>query len=432
MGSPATVLRRALGWREGAALTVASVLGSGVLYLPALTAQLAGPGGLLAWIGMAVLVIPLALTLGRLAVAVPDAGGVAAFARAAFGDRGGVVAGWLFLGTVPVAAPIAALIGAGFMRAALGLSPSVVVPTAALLLLVAVVLNALGIEISGKTATAVVALIAALLLAAIVVGARRVQASAFQPVLPHGLAPVGLSMALLFWAFVGWEALAHYAEEFKDPSRDLRRSIVVSIVVIDVLYLLLAAVTVGTGSYRGAQGAAALAVMLGNGLGGWAALATAVLALLVTYGTVHAYVGGFARLIYAQARAQDFPAYYGVLHPQWRTPVRVLVTLGAVFALVFTWDVVHPFRLEGLLTWSSGIFIAIYVLAMLAALRLLPERTSRVLAAAALLLCLAIWPFLSWAGLYPFALVGAGLAARWRQESRRNLTNQRDATIRRM
>ena len=430
-GDRATGLRKALGWREGAALTIASVLGSGVLYLPALTARLAGPGGLLAWLGMGILIVPLALVLGRLAVAVPDAGGVAAFARAAFGDWGGTAAGWLFLGTVPVAAPIAALIGGGYVQAALGLGHWFVLPSAALLLAVAVVLNALGVEISGRTASAIVVLIALLLLLAIGVGATRVQAQAFHPFLPHGLAPVGLSMALLFWAFVGWEALAHYAEEFEDPGRDLMRSIVVSIVVIDVLYLLLAAVTVGTRSYAVGGGVAALSVMLGKGIGPWAAAATALLALLVTYGTVHAYVGGFARLVYAQARAGDFPAFFGVLHPARRTPVRVLGSLALVFAAVFGWDALRPFGLEGLLTWSSGIFIALYVLAMLAALRLLPRRVDRVLAGAALLLCLAAWPFLSWAALYPFALVAIGLVIRWRQESRRNVANQREPNSRR-
>ncbi len=431
ISSEVTSLRRAIGMREGAALTIASVLGSGVLYLPALTARLAGPGGLLAWLGMGILVIPLALTLGRMSVAVPDAGGVAAFARAAFGERGGIAAGWLFLGTVPVAAPIAALIGAGYVQAALSLNHGIVLPVAAALLLVAVVLNALGVEISGRTATAVVALIAALLLLAIAVGATRIHPSAFRPFLPHGLAPVGLSMALLFWAFVGWEALAHYAEEFRDPGRDIMRSIVLSIVVIDVLYLLLAAVTVGTRSYEVGDGVAALSVMLGRGIGSWAELATALLALLVTYGTVHAYIGGFARLIYAQARAGDFPAYFGALHAGRRTPVRVLIALGVVFALVFLWDFIHPFGLEGLLTWSSGIFIAIYCLAMAAALRLLKDTGSRVMAWVALLLCLATWPFLAWAALYPFALVAAGFAVRWRQESLRQEENHRGPTNRR-
>ncbi|MDA8346452.1 MAG: amino acid permease [Thermaerobacter sp.] len=431
MNAGTTSLRKALGWREGAALTIASVLGSGVLYLPALTARLAGPGGLLAWIGMGIMIIPLALTLGQLAVEVPDAGGVAAFARAAFGDIGGTAAGWLFLGTVPVAAPIAALIGAGYVQAALGLGHWFVLPAAALLLAVAVLLNALGVEISGRTATAIVVMIAALLLLAIAVGASRVQAAAFHPFLPHGLAPIGLSTALLFWAFVGWEALAHYAEEFEDPRRDLMRSIVISIVVIDILYLLLAVVTVGTRSYEVGGGVAALAVMLGRGIGSWATIATALLALLVTYGTVHAYVGGFARLVYAQARAGDFPEFFGVLHPGRRTPVRVLVTLAVVFALVFGWDALHPFQLEGLLGWTSGIFIALYVLAMLAALRLLPQKRSRIMAGAALLLCLASWPFLSWEALYPFGLVGVGLLVRWRQESRRNLGNRREPTNRR-
>lgn len=101
-------LRPSLGWAEGAGFTVAAVLGAGVLVLPAVTATLAGPAAILAWMLMAVAAAPMALTLGALAVRLPDAGGIAAYAREAFGPRVGRVVGLLYLGTVPVGAPAAA------------------------------------------------------------------------------------------------------------------------------------------------------------------------------------------------------------------------------------------------------------------------------------------------------------------------------------
>ena len=400
-----------LGWREGAALTVASVLGSGVLYLPALTAQEAGPGGILAWVAMGLLIVPLAFTLARLSTRIPDAGGIAAFAREAFGPAGGAAAGWLFLGTVPLGAPIAALIGAGYLAAAFGFTHLTTVLIAAALLALAVLLNALGVEISGRAASAVVGLIAALLLAAVAVGFMHLRLSRFTPVLPHGLMPVGLDLALLFWAFVGWEAVANYAEEFADPERDLRRAMILSIVVIDVLYILLAVVTVGTGAYAGSGSRDALAVMLGQGGGRVGVLATSLLALLVTYGTIHAYVGGFVRLVYAQARAGDFPAFFARLHPGTRTPLRAVWTLALVFGLVLTLEALHPVGLERLVAWSSAVFIALYVLAMASALRLLTVTGERMVALLAMLVCLGTLPFLGWGAMYPLALaaIGAGL-----------------------
>ena len=405
-------LRQVLGWREGTALTIASVLGSGVLYLPALTAQEAGPAAILAWVGMGILIVPLALTLGHLSARIPDAGGIAAFARAAFGPAGGAAAGWLFLGTVPLGAPIAALIGAGYLAAAFHLAHLATIGVAGALLLVALTLNALGVEMSGRAAGAVVALIAALLLAAIVVGFMHLQPGAFQPVMPHGLEPVGLDLALLFWAFVGWEAMANYAEEFSDPERDLRRAMLASIAVIDILYVLLAIVTVGTVAYRGEGSVAALAVMLGQGAGRIGVLATALLALLVTYGTIHAYVGAFVRLVYAQARAGDFPSFFARLHPTTRTPLRAIWSLGLVFLGVLVVEAVHPVGLEGLVAWSSAVFIALYLLALGAALRLLPARGQRLAALFAFVVCLGTLPFLGWGALYPVGLAAVGVGLR--------------------
>lgn len=402
-----------LGWREGTALTIASVLGSGVLYLPALTAQEAGPGGILAWLVMGILIVPLALTLAHLAARIPDAGGIAAFARVAYGPAGGAAAGWLFLGTVPLGAPIAALIGAGYLAAAFGLSHLLLIAVAAGLLALAIALNALGVEFSGRAAGVVVGVIAILLLAAVWVGFMHLRSSAFQPALPHGLAPVGLDVALLFWAFVGWEAVANYAEEFENPERDLRRAMLLSIAVIDTLYILLAVATVGTRAYVGGASRDALAVMLGQGGGRLGVLATSLLALLVTYGTIHAYVGSFVRLVYAQARAGDFPAFFARLHPRTRTPLRAIWTLALVFLAVLAVEALHPIALERLVAWSSAVFIALYVLALLSALRLLKQRRQRLTAAAALLVCLGTLPFLGWGALYPLALAagGVGVAA---------------------
>lgn len=403
--------RRVLGWREGAALTIASVLGSGLLYLPALTAELAGPASILAWLGMGILIIPLALTLTRLAVRLPDAGGIAAFARAAFGPSGGAIAGWLFLGTVPIGAPIAALIGADYFVAALYLPHYLSVPIAALLLVPALLLNVLGVQISGRAASVVVGVVAAILVAGVAAGLPAVRAAQFHPFWPHGWQPVIVDMGLLFWAFVGWETVAHYTEEFADPARDLRRGLAVSILAIDVLYVLLSLTTVGTHGYGARRDADALAFLLGHAVGQWAAAVTAVLALLVSYGTVHAFVGAFARLVYAQARSGDFPAWFGRLHQRRSTPARVLYALAIVFALVMGFAAWRGLPLAALLALSSALYIALYCLAMMAGVRLLQRRSERLTAVLALAVCLGILPFLGIDALFPVALGGIGYLA---------------------
>ena len=72
---------------QGAAMYVGAVLGTGVIALPALAADVAGPASLLAWLALVILSIPLAATFSALGALYPDAGGVSTYVRKAFGSR---------------------------------------------------------------------------------------------------------------------------------------------------------------------------------------------------------------------------------------------------------------------------------------------------------------------------------------------------------
>lgn len=406
-------LRRELGWAEGAALTMAAVLGSGILYLPALTAALAGPGALVAWAGMGLLSSCFALTFMHLSIRRPDAGGIAAFAGDAFGPPARLVAGWFFLGVLPIGGPVAALIGVDYMGAIVSLSHLEQGLFAVGLFGIAVTLNWLGVSFSGRAAGFVVASVSALLVVSVVANVGRVKASAFHPFLPHGVGPIGLSAALLFWAYVGWEAVAHYAEEFRDVRRDLPKSLLASIVLIVVLYLAVVVVTLGTGAFGGDRTRVSLALLMGDAFGVAGRVVMAVFALLICYGTIHTYMGSQARLVYALARSGDFPPYFKRLNARTGTPTRALGWLLLVFVFVLVADLWGGVSLESLLGWSAGLFIGLYALAMAAGVRLLPRRAQRITAAIGLAASVAVLPFLGWAALLPFAVAGAALA--WRR-----------------
>jgi amino acid efflux transporter len=93
---------------QGAALTLGAMLGTGVISLPALAAGVAGPASLVAWAALVLLSIPLATTFAALGARHPDGGGVATYARLAFGERASTMVGWAFYATIPVGAPAAA------------------------------------------------------------------------------------------------------------------------------------------------------------------------------------------------------------------------------------------------------------------------------------------------------------------------------------
>ena len=102
---------RTLGVWRGAALYVGALIGPGVLLVPALAAQAAGPVSILAWAGLLVFSAPLAIAFAALGVRHPVAGGVSAYVREGFGEAAAAVTGGCFLAAVVIGAPAVSLIG---------------------------------------------------------------------------------------------------------------------------------------------------------------------------------------------------------------------------------------------------------------------------------------------------------------------------------
>jgi amino acid efflux transporter len=300
-------LKRSLGLPQGTAMTVGAVLGAGILVLPALTAELAGPGSVFSWLMICLLALPLTFTLGRLATRQPDAGGVVSYARRAFGDHYALMLGWVLLGSIPVGAPVAALVGANYLGRLVGLSHGHVAAVAAVMMALVVFLNVRGIEISARVQVMVVAGIIVLLLAAVGGAAHAVRADSFTPLLPGGWAAVLSAAGIIFYSFAGWEMMVPLAEEFRDPRRDLPLSLFIAALIILALYLSVVVVTVGTGSYGAGASVAPLSLLVRRGFGAGAETLTGLCALFITFGTAHANTAGYSRILYAQSRDGDFP-----------------------------------------------------------------------------------------------------------------------------
>src|SRR2546430_6806198 len=109
-----------LGFWQGAALYVGAVIGTGILVLPAIAAETAGPASVLAWLALVLLSFPLALTYAGLSRDRPDAAGFAGAIERAFGPRGGAAAGWIFLAQAPTGYVIAALIAGEYAASLIG------------------------------------------------------------------------------------------------------------------------------------------------------------------------------------------------------------------------------------------------------------------------------------------------------------------------
>src|SRR6266436_1420338 len=320
-------LRKAMTMRYAVDLYMSSVLGSGVLVLPGLAAQIAGPASLVAWVALSIISYPLAYTFASLSARRPESGGVYSFARESLGPGAASAVGWLFILWYVTGAPVVTVIAASYLSYAFPLTRTEIFLIAGLLTLGAFLVNYRGIVVSSRVQLAVIVAIVGLLVTAVVASAPSVNPANFTPFLPNGYVPIGVSAALIFWSYLGYENVSNVAEEFKNPEKDFHRSILFSVIVIGLLYISVAVATVGTRAYTAGGSVAPFAVMLSNALGIYGAIGTAILAVIIIFGTMNAYTTGISRVIYATAKDGGLPRMLDRVNRRTQVPDRSLMLL---------------------------------------------------------------------------------------------------------
>ena len=399
---------------QGAALYIGAVLGTGVIALPALAAQAAGPASLLAWLGLIALSVPLAATFAALGARYPDAGGVATYVRLAFGPRLSAVVGWCFFFAVPVGAPAAAMFAGAYVAGAFGGGQRRVLLTGVVLMIVVTVANAFGLAVSGRLQLLLAVLLVALLVTGVITSAPHARVEHLRPFAPHGWLAVGSAAALLVWSFAGWEAITHLAADFRRPARDLPRAVAVALVVVGVLYLGIAAATVLVLGPAAGSADAPLAELLVVGIGGRVDVLAAAAALLLTLGTMNAYYASAAKLGAALGRDGALPGWLARGSTAGEVPRRSLALVSGLCGLMLAVVAVAGVGPKPLVLLTTGSFATVYALGTAAALRLLPSGGwARRSALVALIAVAALLAMTGWYLLWPLCVTAGALLYLW-------------------
>jgi amino acid efflux transporter len=408
---------RGLSVAQGAALSIGAVLGTGVIALPALGAQIAGPASLVAWAGLVILSVPLATTFAALGARYPDGGGVSTYVRTAFGARAATVVGWCFYLAVPAGAPAAAMFAGAYVASAVGGGQRTVLLTAGLLFAVVTATNAGGLRVSGRVQLGLAAVLIVLLVAATVAALPHARLSNLTPFAPHGWLAVGSAAAVLVWAFAGWEAVSSLSGEYRRPRHDVPRATAIAVVVVGGLYLAVAAVSVLVLGPATGSTAAPLAELLALGVGGPVRGLTAAVAVMLTFGAMNAYFAGAARLGAALGRDGGLPVWFargGEVGAVPRRSLGVVAALASVSMAVFGAIGAGPGPSAQL---TTGSFVLVYVLGSAAAIRLLPRRSwVRRGAIVALVAVVGLLFLTGWYLLWTVAVAGAALAYHARRD----------------
>lgn len=306
-------LLRVLGLAFALAVGVGAVVGGGILRTPAVVFDAVPHAGiaLSLWVVVGLHCLLNANVVSELMTALPRAGGLFVPARAAFGEPGGLLVGWTdWLGYIAGIAALSILASDFTVLAAPFLAPYITWLAVAFLAAF-VVINWLGIREGSATqiiGSAAKALFLVLLVAVIVV-ARPVDASALQRFAgPVGLVGLIVAYQTIYGAYAGFSNVAYFAEEDRDPGRNIPRGMMLTVVSVIALYCLISAALYLTMSPAAlAKSTLPLADALAPVLGPLALSLIAGGAVLIALTCLNANLMGAPRILYGLAEQRMFP-----------------------------------------------------------------------------------------------------------------------------
>lgn len=377
---PKPQLRRELLLFDGITLVAGTIIGSGIFLVPNTVAhQLTSVAAVvLLWVCGAVLTLFGALSLSELAAAFPSAGGIYVYLRQAYGPAAGFLYGWAaFVAMESGSAATLASALSIYLAQFITLSPAGhrIVSVICVMLFTAV--NCVGLR-AGKFVQNVFTVSKVLGLAAVILilltHAR--PAVLVQNFWPAGLhaAPSAFATALIaaLWAYQGWHSVCYVASEFRNPKKDLPRSLLAGTLVVAAVYILANVgyyAVLSPGEVRESSRVAATA--LTQAVGPAAASVLSVLILISIVGAANGTTLTAARAYYAMAEDGLFFKSVARVHPRFRTPVTALLISGAwssVLVLVGTFQQLFTYVI-----FSGWIFYAMAVAAVMVLRRRCPD-----------------------------------------------------------
>jgi APA family basic amino acid/polyamine antiporter len=191
-----------------------------------------------------------------------------------------------------------------------------------------------GVKESVKTNTVLVALKVVLLVLVVAIGAFYVKPENFHPFMPNGLAGVQAGAAIIFFAFIGFDAVSTTGEECRDPGRDLPRGIIGSLVICTVIYVAVCIVISGILPYQAYAGVAdpVAHAFSAIGMNGVSAIIS-IGAVVALASTLLVYQLAQPRIFMVMSRDGLLPAWFGSISPRFHTPLNSTILTGVIVVL---------------------------------------------------------------------------------------------------
>ncbi len=350
--SESLALERCLSGFDLTLLGIGAVIGAGIFVLTGVVAATqAGPAIVFSYILAGCACVFAALSYAELAAMIGGCGSAYGYAYAGFGELLAWIVGWdlLLEYTVSVSAVSvgwSAYVGDVFSSLAIhfpkallhGPSEGGFLNVMALLIIALLtLLLSVGMRFSARFNHIMVSIKLLVITAVVVVTGLAFQHENWVPFSPFGWVGVVEGASLIFFAYVGFDAVATTAEEVINPQRNLPVGIIGSLFICTLIYIIVSACLTGAVPYRLLNVASPIShalLLLGRplvagivGVGAIAGLSSVMLVLFY----------GLSRVFLAMSRDGLLPHYFSKLNEKTHTPIRILVTCGVMMGLIAGW-----------------------------------------------------------------------------------------------
>lgn len=353
---PATRLKKTLTAWDLTCLGIGAIIGTGIFVLigTAIVGDAhrpgAGPGIVLSFILSGLTCALAALCYAELSAMIPVAGSAYTFSYATLGELLAWLTGWNLILEYGVACVAVAIGWSGYFNNLLGLAGIELphwathppggtdggianIPAALIVLLVTVIL-VIGVKESARATGIVVVIKLAIILFFISIGGPSVNPENWSPFMPQGMAGVGAAAAIVFFAYIGFDAVTTAAEEARNPKRDVPIGIIGSLSICTVMYIAVAAVLTGLIPSTQIDIHAPVAEALRLVGFKWGAAVIAVGAVAGITSVLVVMMLGQIRVFFAMSRDRLLGPWLSSVHPRFGTPHRATILTGIAVAIM--------------------------------------------------------------------------------------------------
>ncbi|MFZ5670489.1 MAG: amino acid permease [Pseudomonadota bacterium] len=360
-------LKRTLGAVNLVLLGIGCIIGAGIYVMTGnAAANFAGPAVMLSFVVAFFACIFAGLSYAEMASTMPVAGSAYTYSYTSLGELAAWVMGWLLVLEYGIAASTVAAGWSGNVVSLLhnfgleipaNLTTSFIQAVAgeggltfqqsgganilgALGILAVTGLLVLGVSESATVNNVVVAIKVGVLVAFIVMGVGFINFDNWQPFVPeneggfkYGVPGIFRAASVIFFAYVGFEAVSTAAAEAKNPRRDVPIGILGSLLVCTVIYIAVAAVLTGVVPFRELGGPAPIALAVDRMGVDWFSILIKVGAVAGLSSVMLILTYGQSRVFYAMAKDGLLPRAFATLHEKFRTPWIGTIILGVLIAV---------------------------------------------------------------------------------------------------